>query len=54
LTVGSLSQLKDTPMLERVANSVFWLDVFGYNLEIMKQLARVRGKSKEEKGKSIT
>ena len=43
LVVDSLTQLKDTPMLERVKNSVFWLDVFGYNLLIMAQLARVFG-----------
>ena len=41
LSVESFSELKGTKMLEKVENSVFWLDVLGYNTEIMTTFAKV-------------
>ena len=41
LTMESFSELKGTKMLEKVENSVFWLDVLEYDLEIMGLLAKV-------------
>jgi len=38
-------------MLEGVKNSVFWLDVFGFNMETVSQLAGVRKGSKGRRKK---
>lgn len=41
IEVDSFRDLKGTSMLQKLESSVFWLDVFDFNAEIMSLLAKV-------------